>query len=135
MTVKYIVETHGAKKIINTSPTYPKLDPAEVAKALGAKPAGVSIGGPKGPITLFAVRQELYRRLQSTGGRPGLTDADKVSKIPMSDEQWKRVEELAVAIAGPGFSPSAGQVANVLVAWALDSLGADAVKELANGGA
>lgn len=122
-------------KIINTSSTYPKLNPAEIAKALGAKPAGVSIGGPKGPITLFAVRQELYRRLQSTGGRPGLTDADKVSKIPMSDEQWKRVEKLAVAIAEPGFSPSAGQVANVLVAWALDTLGADAVKELAKAGA
>ena len=69
-----------------------------------------------------------------SGGRPGLTDADKVSKIPMSDEQWKRVEELAVAIAGPGFSPSAGQVANVLVAWALDALGPDAVKELAKAG-
>ena len=116
-------------KIINTSPTYPKLDPAEIAKALGAKPTGASVGKPKGPITLFAVRQELYRRLHSTGGRPGLTDADKVSKIPMTDEQWKRVEELAVAIAGPGFSPSAGQVANVLVAWALDTLGPDAVKE------
>ena len=49
----------------------------------------------------------------------------------MSDEQWKRVEELAVAIAGPGYSPSAGQVANVLVAWALDAMGKDAVKELA----
>lgn len=132
---RYTIVEPQTTRIVDTGPTLRKLDPAEVAKALGAKPAGVSVGGPKGPLTLFAVRQELYRRLQSTGGRPGLTDADKVSKVPMSDEQWKRVEELATAITGPGFSPSAGQVANVLVAWALNTLGPDAVKELAQPGA
>lgn len=112
--------------------TQPRLDPAEVAKALGAKPAGAKVEAPAaGPVGLFAVRQELYRRLQSTGGRPGLSDADKVAKIPVSAGQWQRLEELAAAIAGPGFSPSAGQVANVLLAFALESLGPDAVKELA----
>jgi hypothetical protein len=105
--------------------TLPKLDPAAVAKALGAKPAGASVGGPKGPLTLFAVRQELFRRLQSSGGRPGLPDADKVAKVPVSEGQWKRLEELAAAVAADGFSPSAGQVANVLLAWALDRVKSD----------
>jgi len=118
-------------KIAIKPSTMPRLDPAEVAKALGATPAPAAVGGAKGPITLFAVRQELYRRLQSSGGRPGLADADKVAKVPVSEAQWKRLEELAAAIAGPGFSPSAGQVANVLLAHALDTLGPDAVKELA----
>ncbi len=107
------------------------LDPAEVAKALGAKPTGVRTEGALGPITLFAVRQELFRRLQSTGGRPGLPDADKVGKVPLSEKQWKRLEELAAAISEEGFSPSAGQVANVLLSWALAQLGPDAIKKLA----
>jgi hypothetical protein len=107
------------------------LDPAEVAKALGAKPTGVRTESALGPFTLFALRQELFRRLQSTGGRPGLPDADKVGKVPLSEKQWARLEELAAAIAEEGFSPSAGQVAHVLLTWALDALGRDAIKKLA----
>ena len=40
----------------------------------------------------------------------------------------RRLDKSKGAIAGPGFSPSAGQVANVLVAFAMDTLGPDAVK-------
>jgi hypothetical protein len=107
------------------------LDPAEVARALGAKPSGVRTDGALGPITLFALRQELFRRLQSTGGRPGLPDADKVGKVPLSEKQWARLEELAAAIAEDGFSPSAGQVANVLLTWALERFGPDSIPKLA----
>lgn len=131
MNQKYVIVHPPAKKIIDTSPTLPKLDPAEVAKALGAKPGGAKIEGAPGPITLFAVRQELFRRLQSTGGRPGLPDADKVGKVPLSEKQWKRMEELAAAISEEGFAPSAGQVANVLLTWVLNQLGPDAIKKLA----
>jgi hypothetical protein len=73
----------------------------------------------------------LFRRLESTGGRPGFADADKVAKVPMNEAQWKRLEELAAAVSEEGFSPSAGQVANVLLAWALTQLGPDAVKQMA----
>src|ERR1700722_14866048 len=118
-------------KIIIKESTRPKLDPIKVAKALGAKPLPVKVPEGGGPLSLFAVRQELFRRLQSSGGRPGLPDADKVAKVPVSEAQWKRLEELAAAMAEPGFSPSAGQVANVLLAWAFDNLGPDAIKQLA----
>ena len=133
MPPKYAIIPPAIKKFVHTGPTLPKLDPAEVAKALGAQPppAEAKIEGPLGPITLFALRRELFLRLQSTGGRPGFPDADKVAKIPVNAEQWKRLEELAAAIAEPGFSPSAGQVANVLLGWSLAQLGPDAVKELA----
>lgn len=104
---------------------------AEVAKALGAKPTGVTVENAQGPITLFALRQELFRRLASTGGRPGLPDADGITKVPTSEAQRARLNELATAIATDGFSPSAGQVAHVLLGWALEQLGPDAVKKLA----
>ncbi|MBA4068032.1 MAG: hypothetical protein C0501_30870 [Isosphaera sp.] len=127
-----VKESTQPKMLIKPS-TQPKLDPAEVAKALGAKPAGTKVEGAGSPLSLFALRQELFRRLQSTGGRPGLPDADKVAKVPVSAAQWERLEEMAAAVSEPGFSPSAGQVANVLLAWALAQLGPDAVKDLAKG--
>jgi hypothetical protein len=131
MNQKYVVVTPNTPRIVHTGPTLPKLDPAEVAKALGAKPVGARTEGALGPITLFAVRQELFRRLQSTGGRPGLPDTDNVTKVPTNEKQRKRLEELAAAISEEGFSPSAGQVANVLLTWALAQLGPDAIKKLA----
>jgi hypothetical protein len=126
-----IVHTNPPVRIVNTGPTRPFLDPAQVAAALGAKPAAAPAPGAGGPLTLFAVRQELYRRLQSSGGRPALADADKVGKVPVAEKQWARLEELAAALAEEGFSPSAGQVANVLLGWALEQLGPDAIKRLA----
>lgn len=118
-------------KLVIKSSTLPKLDPAEVAKALGAKPTSSKVENAQGPITLFALRQELFRRLTSSGGRPALPDADKVGKVPLNEKQWARLEELAAAISEDGFSPSAGQVANVLLGWALEQLGPDAIKKLA----
>jgi hypothetical protein len=124
------VKPSTRQKIKLKPSTLPRLEPAEVAIALGAKPIPVKVAEGLGPVNLFAVRQELFHRLQSNGGRPGLPDADKVAKVPVSEVQWKRLEELAAAIAAPGFSPSAGQVANVLLTWALDKLGPNAIKEL-----
>ena len=131
MNPTYVVVHPPVVRIIDTGPTLPRLDPAEVAAALGAKPTGATTAGVVGPFTLFALRQELFRRLTSTGGRPALPDADKVGKVPLSEKQRARLDELAAAIAEPGFSPSAGQVANVLLTWGLDQLGPDAVKRLA----
>jgi len=195
-----LLKESTSPKLLLKDSTMRPLDSAELAKMLGAIPAPASVGGSKGPITLFAVRQELYRQLQSTnvapaapvrvpqhveppsisdskaeppdelttsplpplrrlvvtvneqevvitgrvpecrnkqlaqepiGDQPSPSECDTASKIPMSDDQWKRVEQLAIAIARPGFSPSPGQVASVLLSFALDSLGSDAVKELA----
>jgi hypothetical protein len=64
---------------------------------------------------LFAIREELVRRLQSSGGRPGLAGVSRRAKIPLGDREWLELEELAAAISSPGFAPSAGQVASVLL--------------------
>lgn len=96
------------KKIIVTSSTMPKLDPAAVAAALGAVPVPGATVAPAGPINQFAVRRELYRRLQSSS-----------ASVPVSAEQWKQLEELAAGLASDGFAPTAGQVANALLTEAL----------------
>ncbi len=66
------------------------------------------------PVSFVAIREELARSRRSSGGRPGLVDTDR-KKIPVTDEVWRAVEKIAGDLAEPGFRPSAGQVAGVLL--------------------
>ncbi len=86
-----------------------------VAQALGGTPAGRALGESLDPVTLMALRQELVARLASSGGRPGFTDTSRRAKIPLSDADWGALERLAAGLEIPGFKPSAGQVASVLL--------------------
>ena len=110
-----------ARPIRVVEPTARRIDPAEVAAALGAEPTGDRVPH-AGPLTLYALRTELYRRRQSSGGRPGIAGTDQRVKIPVSDGDWARLEALASELSGPGSAPSAGQVASILLSLALDSV-------------
>jgi hypothetical protein len=124
-----------AKPIRPTEPTVPRLrpmepavrhlDPDRVAAALGAEPGPEHILGQPGPITLYALRSERLRRRQSSGGRPGLEGTSLRAKIPLPEQDWARLEDLAASLSTEGFSPSAGQVASVLLSLALRSLAAE----------
>jgi hypothetical protein len=46
------------------------------------------------------------------------------AKIPLSDQEWSQLEKLAAAISSPGFAPSAGQVASVLLRLSLETVAA-----------
>jgi hypothetical protein len=61
------------------------ISPEEIERRLGAR--YVATLPPGGPMSAFALRRELFRRLRSTGGRPGLDGTDMKPKIPM---QWSR---------------------------------------------
>jgi hypothetical protein len=125
---KRIKTTEATLKVIrDTGPALPRVEPARVQEALGAEPAGDGLTEVRAPLTLFAVREELIRRLQSSGGRPGLSGVSRRAKIPLSDEEWLGLEELAAAISSPGFAPTAGQVASVLLTLSLRSVAAGAV--------
>ncbi len=106
----------------DTSNTLPRIDPAEVQQVLGAEALPSSLAAALAPLTLFALREELVNRLQSSGGRPALAGTTRRAKIPLSDEEWEQLEELAVAITSAGFAPSAGQVASVLLRLSLHAL-------------
>jgi hypothetical protein len=113
------------KRIVDTGPTLRRLDPSEVAAALGAEPTDVTLEGALSPLTLMVVRQELFRRLQSSGGRPALKGTTRRAKIPISDADWLELEKLAAAISSPGCAPTAGQVASVLLKLSLHKLAAE----------
>src|SRR5437660_139794 len=102
-------------RIGDTEAPVRRLDPQAVAAALGAEPCPERIQGQPGPVTLYALRQELLRRRQSSGGRPGIEGASFRAKIPVNDQDWRRLDALAAALSAEGFSPSPGQVASVLL--------------------
>jgi hypothetical protein len=75
-----------------------------------------------GPISLFALRQELFKRVHSGGDRPEPSGATPRGGIAVSDQQWHQLEQLAAAISSPGFAPSASQVARGLLVLSLKAV-------------
>ena len=109
-------------RIVDTSVTLPRLEPSEVAAALGGEPCAVGLKGAMGPITLYALRQEIFKRLQSTGGQPEAAETTPSGTIALSDQQWRQLEQLAVAASSPELTLSAEQVAKILLTLALNSV-------------
>ena len=72
--------------LVEDSLTRRRFSPEMLATALGAEPAG-TVPEAGGPITAYLVREELFRRLRSSGGRPALDGADIRPKVPMRREQ------------------------------------------------
>src|ERR1700758_3957075 len=88
-----------------------KISPQEIERGLGAEYVG-SIPPGGSPISAYALRQELFRRLRSTGGRPGLDGADIKPKITLQRPRWKQLERLAELIQINGLHPSPAQLAS-----------------------
>jgi hypothetical protein len=124
---KHIRTTEPTLKTIrDKGPTLPRIEPGTVEAALGAEESGGRLEAALAPISLFAVREELVKRLQSSGGRPALTGTSRRAKIPLGDKEWLELEELAAALASPGFAPTAGQVASVLLTLSVRSVASQA---------
>lgn len=91
-----------------------RITPNEIEKGLGAeRVAKVPPGG--SPMSAYALRQELFRRLRSTGGRPGLNGTDMKPKIPMRRSRWKKLEKLAKQVESDSFHPTPAQLASVIL--------------------
>ena len=105
---KVIKDKGRAKKLV---------DPKTVAKALGAKKAGVDIDTRRGPVSLFSLRQFLVSRLHSTGGRPRLKGTmKKRNKISFFTEDWKKLEEISKHYKEKeGINVSSSQIASALI--------------------
>jgi hypothetical protein len=119
---RIITTDRGHRPVRDTGPTATPVSATTVAKALGAETAAATVEDAVAPITLFALRSELLSRLQSSGGRPGLTGTTRQTKIPLGEGEWEQLQELAAAVAVPGCAPSAGQVASVLLGLCVQSV-------------
>lgn len=110
------------EKVRDSGAASRRVEPDKVAASLGAEASATQLEEVFAPITLFALREELVNRLQSSGGRPGLSGTTRRAKIPLCDKEWLELEELAAAISAPGFAPSAGQVASVLLSLSVQTV-------------
>jgi hypothetical protein len=129
MTKKLVDIGPAMKKIRDTGDAMPLIDPTDLAAALGAEIIPQIKLESGNPLSLYALRAEIFRRLQSSGGRPALEGATRRTKIPVSDQEWHDLESIAAAITQEGCTPSAGQVASVLLNLALRSVLDDLAKE------
>lgn len=115
-------ESAAGRFLVKASPTR-RISAGAVATALGAAVLARAPRRTGSPADFVAIREEVFHRLRSTGGRPGL-QGTQPKKIPLSDEDWKRVERVVDHISEPGFKPSVGQVAGVLLSIVLRELDA-----------
>jgi hypothetical protein len=84
------------------------------AELIAAVPAAGS------PLSAFMLRQELFRRLRSTGGRPGLDGTDMKPKIPMRGSSWKKLEQIAKQVETSDFHPTPAQLASIILDTAIE---------------
>ena len=98
-----------------------RITPEEIEEGLGAeRVATIPPGG--SPMSAYALRQELFGRLRSTGGRPSLDGTDIKPKIPMRRSQWEKLERLAGLVKSDNFHPTPAQLASVILDAGIDQL-------------
>jgi hypothetical protein len=103
-----------------------RIEPAELAAALGARPRAEYVGENLDLISFAELGAQLLRRLRSSGGRPALTDATEFCRVPLSAEDMKALVKMSAQIEqSTGTKPSPGQIASVIVHDYLSSGSAD----------
>jgi len=110
--------SRSAPRIRHVGQSAGRVSSAEVARALGAERVGTAVRS-GGPLTIFAVREELTARLRSTGGRRSLEGTTRRQKIPLGEVDWLVLEYLARQLATDERRPTASQVASAILRRAL----------------
>jgi hypothetical protein len=97
------------------------ITPEEIEKDLGAERVAIIPRGGS-PISAYALQQQLFHRLRSTGGRPSLDGTDIKPKIPMRRSRWRKLERLAELVKSDNFHPTPAQLASVILDAGIDQL-------------
>lgn len=97
------------------------VDPELVKESLGAeRVARVSSRG--SPFALAALGRALVATLRSSGGRPSIEGAVRRQKIPMSEADWRALEEISSKLDASGLTATPGQIASQLLREAIATL-------------
>jgi hypothetical protein len=115
---RIVVTDEPKRRVVVTDTAKRRVNVADLTIALGAGDVSPVPAAGGSPVSWFAARQEVAKRLRSTGGRPGLPDAEP-RKVTLTDEEWDMAKQLAETMAEPGFRPSVGQVAGILLGQAI----------------
>lgn len=131
MAKKLVVIGAKPKKIKVVDQPKRRLDPADLAAALGANPDGQPTHGISDPLALAEVGAQLLARLRSSGGRPSLIDATVNCRVPLSAEDVRTLEAMvAHIVVSTGARPSVGQMVSIIVHRSLADLTSDSTKRI-----
>jgi hypothetical protein len=123
MTEKINIVGAKPKRVHIVNKARPRIDPAELAAALGATPCGERLSANADLIDLGELGTRLLARLRSSGGRPALADATEICRVPLSAENLKTLEGMVAQIEqSRGAKPSVGQLVSVIVQTYLETL-------------
>jgi hypothetical protein len=123
MTPKIKSTSKSLPTISSSSKKARDIDHAMVTEAIGAEDAQEIESGLGGsPWALCGLRQALRKQLHSTGGRRSLKGVSRRQKIPLSEDDWRRLQEVAEATQSEDVRPTPAQVASVLLHQALQEL-------------
>ena len=112
-------------RVTNSSATLARLDGDQIAEALGAESTGIEAPHGATPVSYFGLRERLFAELVSTGGRPGRRDAVRRRKIPVTEEEWARLRQIADVMGSSGLNAAPGQIASILLRQRLEQLDAE----------
>jgi hypothetical protein len=95
----------------------------KIAKALGAsRVEEIATSNTQGPLGLLALREELERRLRSSGGRPTDPEWNARRCVPFKVEIWAALAELAAKLSTNNRRVTPAQVASLLLERDLQAL-------------
>jgi hypothetical protein len=103
------------ERIADNSPTYERIGAEEISRALGADSDGKVPARGGSPFAFWALRSRLLSDVVSTGGRPGRKEAVTRKKVPMTEAEWKLLDEITRILNMRGVKATAGQVAGILL--------------------
>jgi hypothetical protein len=116
MAKKVIIVGAKPKRIEVVDQPKRRIEPEELAAALGANSCSQEASRNLDPLSLAELGTQLLHRLRSSGGRPALTDATVNCRVPLSSEDVQMLEEMLSHISeSTGTKPSVGQLASIIV--------------------
>jgi len=102
-------------RLEDQSETFDRIEPETIEHALNAKASSVRVGEAGSPFSLGAIRSRLLGELVSTGGRRGRKEAFSLKKIPLTEREWKILDEITALVKSRGVNATPGQVAGILL--------------------
>lgn len=121
-----LVVKPGEKSRIKALPKQaPSLSHTEIASKFGAVFVGETKDKHNAIWTLAFIGKQLADRLRSTGGRPSLAGAGPKRKIPVDDDDWRRIQE----ISGVFKKVAPSQVASIILHSALEKFSEDELEK------
>ena len=109
-------------RVKDTSKTLEQVDFGPIAKEMGAEEVAGQVLGSVNPVSFFALRERLQSELVSSGGRPGRREPVQRRKVPVTDEEWLRLKNIAEIMRRTGVSAAPGQIAGILLRQRLEQL-------------